>query len=72
MVFVDSDGKMVTDAEFKWNIVSDFDITQTINGNTIELYVDNHNIIGETFTLQVLNMDDIVMAELAITVVDAF
>lgn len=71
VTFTDKNGVEVTDIEFTWNVVADFTVEQVVKGNTIELYVNDDTVIGESFILQVL-ISDSVVAEIEITVVDMF
>ncbi len=54
---------------FKWNVLSDFEVEQIINGNQITLCVDDEKVIGSTFVLQVI-ADNNIMDEIAILVKD--
>ena len=54
-------------ADFIWNIVSNFDIDQTINNNEIELYIENEDLADEKFKLQVI-VNNIVLAENIISI----
>lgn len=69
--FTDKDDNEISDVDFNWNIVSDFDIEQIISGDTIKLKVSDGSLIRESFLLQVL-VDDIVIAEVEITIIDDF
>ena len=69
VTFTDENDMEVTDVEFEWNVVADFDVEQIIEGNTVELYVEDDSLIGESFLLQVI-VGDSVVAEIEITVVD--
>lgn len=71
VTFTDKDGVEVTDVEFAWNVVSDFAVEQVVEGNTTELYVNDDTVIGESFILQVLISDSVVV-EIEIAVVDMF
>lgn len=71
VTFKDENGADVTDIDFAWNVVSDFAVEQTIDGNNIELFVDDDSLIGESFLLSVA-VSDKVVAEIEITVVDMF
>lgn len=53
--------------DFTWNIVSDFDIDQTINNNEIDLYVEDEDLVDEKFKLQVI-VNDTVLAEKIISI----
>ena len=58
----------ITDATFDTS-----KLTQTVNGNQISLSFDDENIIGETFTLNVVDSDEtIIPASMNITLVEAF
>ena len=74
--FTDESGNEVdwNDVGFSWNVISDFDsglIEQTISGNTIKLSVDDENIIGCSFILSVV-MDTVTLAQIEVTIVEAF
>ena len=69
--FADENGMEVTDVAFDWSVVSDFEVEQNVNGNKIELYVDDDSLIGESFLLRVL-ISNSVVSEIEITVVDGF
>ena len=69
----DSDKNVVQwdDVLYGWNIVSDFDVEQTVNVNKVSLLVDNEDFIGSSFLLQVIKLDDnTVIGEIEITVID--
>ena len=70
--FSDKDGNEVTDYEFKWNVVSDFNVTQNITGQKIQLRVDDEDCIDSSFLLQIIGVDDAIMAEVEITVIAGF
>lgn len=69
--FIDSKGKVHNDTTFSWNVISDFEVTQTITGNTITLFVDDEGCIGSSFLLQVI-VGETVLAEIPIDVIEAF
>lgn len=61
------------DTLYGWNVVSDFNVGQTIIKNRIELDVDNEDLIGSSFLLQVVNLNDnSVIEQIKITVVEGF
>jgi len=68
-LFADMDGNAVEDVNFSWNVVSNFAIEQSLNGNKIELFVGDDSFIDESFILQLL-VDGTVKTELEITVVE--
>lgn len=71
----DSSGNDITSSQndYSWNVVSDFtdQIEQVITDNKIRLTVDNEDLVGETFVLQVLVNSD-VKASFDIMVIDLF
>ena len=64
----DADGNAVENVNFSWNVVSNFTVEQNVDGNKIELKVDDDSFIDESFILQLL-VDGIVKTELEITVI---
>lgn len=69
--FVDSNKNKIQDVDFSWNVVSDFEVAQKIDGNTITLLVDDEDCIGSSFLLQVI-VDGNVLSEIPIDVIEAF
>lgn len=69
VTFTDENCVEVTDVDFSWNVVSDFKVVQTVDGNKIELFIENEDTIDESFMLQVL-VDGKVIEEIEITVID--
>ena len=68
----DKDGNAVQwdDTKYGWNVVSDFDVKQTITENKISLTVEDEDCIDSSFLLQVIKLDDgSVIAEIEITVI---
>jgi len=71
LYITDNYGNELKDINFQWNVVSDFDVKQTINGNRIELCVENEELVDQTLLLQVL-VNNIVMAEMKISTVEGW
>ena len=69
--FKDSNGDIKQDVGFTWNVESDFDVQQKVNGNQIELSVDDKSLIGSSFILQVL-VQDKVLSEFEITITSLY
>ena len=71
---VDEDGNVVEwSDEFSWNIVDNIEVTSTVDGDKIELFAEDEDLIDTSFTLQVLdNKDGSVITEIEITVVGMF
>ena len=56
-----------TQVDFTWQVVSDFEIEQTITENEIELLVEDEGLSDEKFKLQVI-INNIVVAEKIISI----
>jgi hypothetical protein len=68
----DVDGNDVElDDTYSWNVVSDFDVIQEIDSNTIKLLVEDEDYVDSLILLQVIRNNSVV-AEIEITVVEAF
>lgn len=72
VTFTDKDGAELFDVDFKWNIVSEFDVTNIVNETEIEICVDVESGIGKSFKLQVLDDENNVMSEMTIFVTEGF
>ena len=71
----DKDGNAVQwdDTKYGWNVLSDFDVKQSVTENKISLTVEDEDFIDSSFILQVIKLDDSsVIAEIEITVIDVF
>lgn len=69
----DSDGNAVQwdDTKYDWNVASDFDVKQTVTENKISLTVEDDSLVGESFLLQIIKLDDnSAISEIEINVVD--
>ena len=66
--FTDAEGNVVDDVDFSWNIVSDFEVGQVVNGNEIELLVEDEEFVDSSILLQII-VDDEIVSEIEITVV---
>lgn len=68
----DVDGNAVGwDNSYSWNVASDFEVGQEIDGNTIKLLVEDEDLVDEVFLLQIVK-DGSVVAEIEITVISVF
>lgn len=65
----DGNGNIISDIDFQWNIVSDFEIVQNLHDNEIDLFVDDEDLIESTFVLQAI-VDGEVKAEMEIMVTE--
>lgn len=68
----DTDDNIVEwDDTYSWNVVSDFEVGQEIDGNTIKLLVEDEDCVYSLILLQVIRNNSVV-SEIEITVVEAF
>lgn len=59
------------DTLYYWNVQSDFPVQQIIDGNKIKVKINDENLIGSSFTLQVrLKADDSIIAEDVISIIE--
>ena len=69
---VDEDGNTVEwSDDFSWNIVSDFEVVSSVDGNKITLMVEDEDLVEEKFKLEILHGDRMV-GDLVITISSAF
>ncbi len=66
--FTDAEDNIVDDVDFSWNIVSDFEVGQVVNGNEIKLLVEDEESVDSSILLQII-IDGLVISEIEITVV---
>ena len=69
----DKEGNAVqwNDTKYSWNVISDFDVRQTVTENKISLTVEDEDFIDSSFLLQVIKLNDsLVLSEIEITVID--
>lgn len=66
--FTDSEGNVMDDVDFSWNVVSDFEVGQVVNGNEIELLVEDEEFVDSSILLQIIIADNVV-SEVEIIVV---
>lgn len=72
VTITDEDGNAVEwDDTYSWNVVSDFEVGQEVTDNKIELLVEDEDCVDSLILLQVIK-DNSVVAEIEITVVEAF
>ena len=69
--FSDQEGNIVdwNNVNYQWNIVSDFEVKQTIMNNKITLSVDDEDLIQSSFLLQIIK-DNVVFSEVKINIVE--
>lgn len=68
----DLDGNSVQwDNTFSWNVVSDIDVSQMIDENTIKLFIEDEDYVNSLILLQIIK-DGQILTEFEITVIDSF
>lgn len=69
--FTDKEGNFVDwqKVNYQWNIVSDFDIKQTINKNKLTVSVNDENLIGDSFFIQI-SIDGTVLSEIKVNIIE--
>lgn len=71
VTFTDKDGNPVNwqGVNYQWNIKSDFDVKQSITGNKITISINDENLIGGSFLLQII-ISETVLSEIKVNIVD--
>ena len=69
--FSNLESNKTTTDNYNWNIISNFNIKKTIKEDSIELLVDDSDLIGCSFMLQIIICDK-VMSEIEITITDIY
>lgn len=71
VTFTDEDGNAVDcqNVNYQWNIKSDFDIKQTISDNKITVSVNDENLIGGSFFVQIV-VGETVLSEIKVNIVE--
>ena len=69
--FTDKDGNPVDwqEVNYQWTVKSDFDVKQTISDNKITVYVNNENLIGGSFFVQII-VGETVLSEIKVNIVE--
>lgn len=68
----DSNGNAVQwDDTYSWNVISDFDVGQEIENNTIKLLIDNEDYVDSLILLQIIHNGQI-LTEFEVTIIDSF
>ena len=71
VTFTDEDGNDVDwqNVDYKWKLVSDFDVKQTATDNKITVSINDENLIGGSFLVQIV-IGETVLSEVKINVVE--
>ena len=72
VTITDIDGNVVQwNDSYSWNVVSDFEVGQGVDDNTIKLLVDNEDYVSSLILLQIIK-DGQTLTELEVMVIDSF
>lgn len=71
VTFTDKDGNIMDwqEIDYQWNVLADFEVKQTVTDNKITVRVDNEDLIGQQFLIQILIADK-VKAEITVKIVE--
>ena len=71
VTFSDKDGNTVDwqELNYQWNIKSDFDIKYTVSDNKITISVNDENLIGGSFFVQI-SIDEIMLSEIKVNIIE--
>ena len=71
VTFTDKDGNAVDwqNVDYQWNVKSDFDVKQSITDNKITISVNDENLIGGSFLLQII-AGETMLSEIKVYIVE--
>lgn len=71
VTFTDKDGNPVDwrEVNYQWNVKSDFEIKQTISDNKVTVSVNDENLIGGSFFVQIV-IGETVLSEIKVNIVE--
>lgn len=71
VTFTDTDGNAVDwhEVDYQWKVISDFDIKQTFIDNKITVSVNDENLIGGSFFVQII-VGETVLSEIKVNIVE--
>jgi len=71
VTFTDADGNSVDwqNVNYQWNVQSDFDVKQTISDNKITVSVNDENLIGGCFLVQIV-VEATALSEIKVNIVE--
>jgi len=71
VMFTDTDGNDINwqNVNYQWNVIADFDIKQTINNSKITVSINDENLIGSSFFIQIL-IGETVLSEIEVSIVE--
>lgn len=69
--FTDKDGNSIDwkDINYQWNVISDFDVKQTVADNKITVSINDENLIGGSFFVQIV-IGETVLSEVKVNIVE--
>ena len=69
--FTDKDGNIINweEINFRWNIINNPGVIMNPHENRMELFLDNEDLIGSSFLLQIIIADK-VLTEFEITIIE--
>ena len=71
VIFSDKDGNIVDwqDVDYQWKVVSNFDVKQTITDNKLTVSVNDENLIGGSFFVQIV-VGETILSEIKVNTVE--
>ena len=71
VIFTDTDENAVDwkNVDYKWKVISDFDVKQTFIDNKITVSVNDENLIGGSFLVQIV-VGESVLSEVKVNIVE--
>ena len=69
--FTDKQGNAIDDISFAWNVLSDFDVEQSVKDNSITVNIQDDDLVGQSFSIQVLVNGSVITSK-EISIVEDF
>ena len=71
VTFTDKQGNAIDDISFAWNVLSDFDVEQSVKDNSITVNIQDDDLVGQSFSIQVLVNGSVITSK-EISIVEDF
>lgn len=71
VTFTDKQGNAIDDISFAWNVLSDFDVEQSVKDNSITVNIQDDDLVGQSFSIHVLVNGSVITSK-EISIVEDF
>ena len=71
VTFTDKQGNAIDDISFAWDVLCDFDVEQSVKDNSITVNIQDDDLVGQSFSIQVLVHGSVITSK-EISIVENF